>query len=126
MRKLICLFILIAAACTAADFSGRWTGTADTISPDGNAQHFAVYLQLHQSGNELTGEIGASPDSKAEIAKGKVEGNTVTFEVQQGDNGPLWKIKLTGSGDQLNGEASGVAGTQTLKGHLALKRNAAS
>lgn len=123
MRKLICFLIAIATAC-AADFSGKWTGTADIMSPDGKAQQqLSVVLQLRQSGNALTGTIGEVNGEQTDIASGAVSGSTISFEVRQGDNGPLWKIKLDRKGDDLSGDAVGTAGAQTLKGRLALKRS---
>jgi hypothetical protein len=120
MRALLCLFVLTIAA-NAADISGKWTGTADTVLPDG-AKHFNVQLQLRQSGAEVTGTI-SDGRNEGEIMNGKIAGDIVTFEIQQGDNGPLWKIKLTASGDQLCGDASGQKGTQTISGRVNLKRN---
>ena len=123
MRSLVCL-LLLAAMASAADFSGKWTGTADVILPDGNAQHLSVILQLRQNGGELSGTIGDAAGNESSISQGAIDGNVITFEVQQGDSGPLWKIKLTAAGDELSGEANGSRGGQSLKGRLSLKRTA--
>src|SRR4051795_4890850 len=97
MRYLLCLMMLTMTAW-CADVTGKWNGTADLVSPDGDTHQYVIELQLRQSGSGLSGTISAGPGQEGPIENGKVDGETVTFEVQQGNSGPLWKVKLTPSG----------------------------
>ena len=125
MRNLICLtLLLLAATASAADLSGKWTGTVDVTSPDGSARQLSVVLQLRQKGAELSGTIADANGNEVNIANAALEGSTITFEVKQGDNGPLWKVKLTASDDALSGEATTAWSGQSMKGRMNLKRAA--
>ena len=121
MRTLICL--LAAAACAfAADVTGKWTGSVAVTNSQGEVENHAITFQLRQSGNELTGAL-ASDDRESQIKNGKVEGQAVTFQVQPGEEGPTWTVKLTLAGDDLNGDASAERDGETRKAKVTLKRS---
>src|SRR6266481_5132881 len=113
MRTLICLLAVTACAC-AADVTGKWTGSVAVTTAPGEVETHAITFQLRQSGNELSGAL-ASDDREAQIKNGKVEGQAVTFQVQPGDEGPTWNVKLTLAGDDLNGDASAERDGETRK-----------
>jgi hypothetical protein len=121
MRTLICLLAAAACAC-AADVTGKWTGNVEVTNPQGEVQNHAITFQLRQSGRELTGAL-ASEGRDSPITNGKVEGDAVTFQVQPGDEGPTWSVKLTLAGDDLNGDASAARDGETRKAKVTLKRS---
>ena len=121
MRTLICLLAVAACAC-AADVTGKWAGNVEIATPQGEAERHPITFELRQSGHELTGAL-ASDGRESQIKNGKVEGHAVTFQVQPGDEGPTWTVKLTLAGDDLNGDASAERDGETRKAKLTLKRS---
>lgn len=121
MRTLICLLAVAACAC-AADVTGKWTGNVSVTNPQGEVENHAIAFQLRQSGNDLTGAL-ASEGRDSPITNGKVEGPAVTFQVQPGEDGPTWTVKLTLAGDDLNGDASAERDGETRKAKVTLKRS---
>jgi len=118
MRTLICLLAAAACAC-AADVTGKWTGNVEIAN---DAEVHAISFQLRQSGSELTGVL-LSDGREIQVTKGKVEGEAVTFQVQPGEDGPAWTVKLTLAGDDLNGDASAERDGETRKAKVTLKRS---
>src|SRR5215475_13109956 len=99
--KSILLSLLLMAAWTlsAADLTGKWSGTLD-LKQDGEAQTIPVVMTLKQDGNTVTGTAGPEEDQHA-ISKGTVDGDTLTMEVDSGD--ALYYLELKLDGDQLSG-----------------------
>ena len=74
------LFVgLFAALALYADVTGKWVGTSEKADPAGKTHREAIYLQLRQSGNNLTGVIGSQGAQEFEISQGKIDGNQVSF-----------------------------------------------
>ena len=118
MKTLVCLGVLLLAAMTlsAADISGKWSGSFTTTGPDGQTQHDTAFVILQQKGTELTGSGGPDESRQWPISKGKIEGNKITFEVQS--DGPLFKVAVMLVGDHIKGdvtvEQEGGAGKATV------------
>ena len=111
MRKLLALalfitaFASVAAAQTAASFTGKWEGTFTRQLPDGSENTQPVVFELTQKGKALTGTAGPA-DQQWKIEKGAVAAGKATFEVQQ-PNGPLFKFNLSVVNGRLQGEMTG-------------------
>ena len=112
MKRLFVFALVLAAfvpavAAQAADsFTGKWEGSFKLQRPDGTESdpRPAVFNLTHK-GKELTG-TGGPPDQQWPIAKGAVNGEKATFEMQQPD-GPLFKFTLTIVKGRLQGEMKG-------------------
>jgi hypothetical protein len=79
---LLCAFamaamVLAVPAARAADVTGNWT--AETTTPDGNS--FQLAFTFKQDGDKLTGTVQGPQGDAMDISNGKVDGNTVTFDV---------------------------------------------
>ncbi|HUB83249.1 MAG TPA: hypothetical protein VMB03_30820 [Bryobacteraceae bacterium] len=100
---LLCLFLCfaLAFAAAAADVSGKWSGT---FAPD-NGDNGSAYVILKQNGATITGSGGPDENAQWPGLQGKVDGNQVTFEVKNPDDGMVYKCSLSLSGDHLDGEA---------------------
>ena len=115
MKRVIALALLVAAAFApavaaqaTASFTGKWEGTFTRIMADGsNGNVDEVVFNLTQKGKVLTGTAGPS-SQQWEIAKGAVNEDKATFEVQQPD-GPLFKFSLTIVKGRLQGDMTGEA-----------------
>jgi len=116
MRKLLILLVA-ATGLLASDATGTWTGT---FTPDGEDARPA-HLVLKQEGTVLTGTAGPNSEDQREIAKGKVEGGVVTFEVALKDT--TMKFVLHLEGDELTGEISREYEGQHQTAKVAVRRN---
>jgi hypothetical protein len=78
----------LASQTKAPDLTGTWTGTFTSTTSTGEPDEDPAHLVLKQTGSELTGTGGPSPERQMPITNGKVttaKGVTgVTFEVTEG------------------------------------------
>jgi hypothetical protein len=72
-------------------------------APDGQTQSIAFMFDLTQKGKVLTGTVGPNEERQWEIEKGAIDGDKVTFRVQQPD-GPLRTFTLKLVEARLQGE----------------------
>ena len=70
---------------------------------DGETRDDTAYMDLKQTGTELTGTAGPNENQQWQIQKGKVEGDKLTFEVQTEQ--PVIKFELTLADGHLKGNA---------------------
>jgi hypothetical protein len=80
LATLACLS-LFAAVMIAADVSGNWRGSIEVKMPDGEIVNYSLHMEAVQKGGEVTGTIGREAEEKLTIDNGKMEGNTLSFEV---------------------------------------------
>jgi hypothetical protein len=117
MKSTILSLLLLAAwTLSASDLTGKWSGTVD-MKQDGDAQTIPVIMVVKQDGKTLTGTAGVEEDQHP-IQKGIVDGDTVTFEVDNGE--AIFYLELKLDGDQLSGAAKAGADGEKMK--IALKR----
>ena len=121
MKRLVILLVLLAAVALAADFSGTWSGKAD-LNVNGEKQPATVYMSLKQEGSVITGTAGQSKYEQGPIRNGKVDGDTLTFEVQPSDDAPVIKVVLKLDGEKLVGTAKGSNGDTTVDVTMELTR----
>ncbi len=115
MKALLPLFLLAAVAVEAADVSGKWSGTANVKSSDGQMRALTVFFIFKQEGIRLTGSGGQHEGDQVEIQNGRVEGDRVTFEIA-GRGAPV-RLDLKAVEDRVEGEAKrpGEVATIVLK-----------
>ena len=120
MKIFFCVLLtaLFAMTAAAADVTGKWTGSYSFE----NGNSGAAFATLKQAGAILSGTAGPSEDNPWPIQNGKIQGNTITFEIKSTDDGTLYKCQLTLAGDSLKGEVTATAGDQSMKGKLELSR----
>jgi hypothetical protein len=97
------LFSVVQAQAQGVNVTGKWTGTLTRTAPDGRTQSIDFMFDLTQKGKALTGTAGPSADRQWALEKGAVDGDNVTFRVQQPD-GPLRTFTLKLVKDRLQGE----------------------
>jgi hypothetical protein len=122
MKTLICLGALwfAATALSAADISGKWSGSLTVTGPGGESQQETAFVILQQKGTELTGSGGPDETRQWPILNGKVVGSKITFEVQS--DGPLYKVDVMLVGDHIKGDVMVVQEGQTSKAKVDLTR----
>lgn len=104
MKKLIALFAMFALSAVAADISGTWKGTAE--GPNGSMERTFTFKV---DGTKLIGDAVSPMFGKSVIENGKVEGDSVSFQltVKFQDN----EMKIS-----YSGKASGNEMALTAKG----------
>ena len=100
----IAIFALVPAgtAAQATDLTGNWNASFTRTAPTGHTQTITFTFHFTQKGKELTGTIGPEPERQWKVEKGVVDGDKVTFQVQQ-PNGPLRVFTLTHAKGRLQG-----------------------
>lgn len=118
MRILVFLAVLLASGflLSGADMSGTWRGTFAVEKRDPGP----ALVILKQSGNSLTGTAGPDESERNEIANGKVDGDTVTFDILR-ERGTM-KFVLTLEGDTLKGQATREREGEQQTAKVTLKR----
>ena len=119
MRKyFVSVVVLLATALTvaAADVTGNWKGT---LIPE-NRDPASALVILKQTGDVVTGTGGHDESDRHEITNGKVTGNTVTFDIQQGER--TMRFVLTLDGDTLTGQITRERDGQQQTAKVNLKR----
>ena len=117
----------LAATLTAADVSGKWTGTVNVEDPSGGPNiEVRVRADLQQKADAITGAIGRQEDQSGETIKNaKLDGTRLTFEVSSAEANGLIKFTLTLDGDRLDGDMNGTMDGAAISGKVHLKRQAA-
>ncbi len=79
---LACLLMVIAALPgLSADLTGKWTGSAEFVGEDGQAQSRSVIFNLRQEGSTVTGDAGYDENYLVPISNGKFEAAKLSFTV---------------------------------------------
>jgi len=96
--RIALLSCLLGMAAFAADVSGKWT--AEVQGRNGTMTQTYTFKV---DGSTLTGTVDAGRGGPAEIKNGKIDGDTITFEVVREFNGNTFTSKYTGtvSGDEI-------------------------
>ena len=108
--------ILMSVCASAADFSGKWSGSSTDKSMG------TVYVVLKQDGTKLSGSAGPSESRQLPIATGKVDGDHLVFDVKMGDG--VIHFDLTAADSDLKGtmQISEDGGEHNDHADIVLKR----
>jgi len=90
--RLALLSCLLAAAAFAADVSGKWT--AEMQGRDG--QTMTSTFNLKADGATLTGTVSGRM-GETPITNGKIDGDTISFDVVREYNGNSFTLHYTGT-----------------------------
>jgi hypothetical protein len=112
--------LFLVPAFAASEITGTWSGSFFITTSDGQEKNDSAYMVLKQNGTELTGTAGPNADKQYTILNGKVEGNKVTFEAQ--DGGTLIKFNMTLVDGHLKGEAKAEKEGRSMKAVIDVQR----
>jgi hypothetical protein len=107
--KLLLTSLLLTLSISAADCSGKWSGNFVDDADKNRTE--ATYMVLAQDGNKVTGTAGPSADQHMQISNGKIDGETITFDVKNEVVTMHFSLKLLD--EHLKGKLSVSAGGQT-------------
>jgi hypothetical protein len=90
------LGVLVAMLVSGGTVSGKWRGS---FRVDGADHEIPQVIVLNEQGKTVTGTGGPDETERYPIARGRVDGNEVKFEITTGE----WKFfyDLKESGDSL-------------------------
>jgi hypothetical protein len=120
MRRIAGILILAAlwvVAAAGADVSGKWSGTFKMTAPDGESRESTAVLILKQTGSDITGSAGPDESEQHAIAKGKIVGDKITLETDDGV-----KLDLVLTGERIAGEVTITREGETRKAKLDVAR----
>ena len=120
MKCVLCLFLMAALSLADTGLNGKWIGTYDVSVSDGDTMKGRVVMILTQNGSDISGTIGPDEQQQTPIAKGKVEGDRITFESQT--EGPLMRFDLRLTDDHIRGEAIGDLQDTRIRAKVDLAR----
>jgi hypothetical protein len=105
---LFAMMLALRAVSMAADVSGKWTAQV----PGRDGQTREQIFNFKGDGDKLTGTMAGGQGGEAQIADGKMSGDTVTFTVTREFNGNTIKWTYTGkvSGDEIKFKREGGQG----------------
>lgn len=114
--------LLTAAALSAGDLSGKWTGTAQVGNENGEA-----YLELNQQGNAITGKAGPAEDKTAPIQNASFDGKKLAFTITVPSEGRVLQFDLRlAADDRLEGSVAGEnSNGEKFTGTISVTRAAA-
>jgi hypothetical protein len=125
MKKLmaaVCVVLFCLSIAMASDLTGKWSGSFQITRSDGETKDSQVFMELKQTGAQLTGTAGPNAGKQWPIQNGKIDGDKLSFEVQS--DGPLIKFELTLSNEHLKGEAKAEQDGQSMKAAVDIQRAA--
>jgi hypothetical protein len=106
MTRFPCVLVLVSSlAFASGDLTGRWSGSFDISTSEGDSHPDSAYMILKENGGVVEGTAGPNADRQWNIQGGKFDGKKLTFEVQA-DEG-LLKFTLVFEGDSITGTAEG-------------------
>ena len=109
----------LAGAAAAADPTGKWTGTWESIGNPRGTFTEAHQTTLKQDGGAITGTTGPRPDLQWEIRNAKLEGNKLTFNSAAGQLELAFTLEV--DGDSMAGTVT-VTNRPGISWKMVMKR----
>jgi hypothetical protein len=112
MKRLLILIAALAFVASAADINGTWKATAE--GPNGTIERTFVFKA---EGSKLTGETTSSMMGKSTIMDGKVDGDSLSFNITVNFQGNEMKVNYKGkvTGDEIKLTAESADGGFTIE-----------
>jgi hypothetical protein len=120
--RIYALFCCAALLAGARDLSGIWVGSMEVKNSTGGITKDPAYIVLKQTGNQVTGTAGDSPEHQFPILDGALEGGKARFHVTFG---PTIYFELNQSGHALSGKVRVVVGDSVQSGTIELASKSA-
>ena len=112
----------IQAQTSTTSLTGKWTGKLTRTMPDGRSQSIDWLSDLTQKGKVLTGTTGPNAERQWTIEKGAVDGDDVTYRVQQPE-GPMRTFTLKLVKGRLQGDMLAELNGQSFTTKVDLERS---
>jgi len=116
--RLLLASLLLTLSISAANLSGKWTGTF--IDNAETSKHDGMLLILKQDGNTLTGTVGPDATEQLPISNGKIDGNNVIFDLKAEEVMVHFTLQLVDN--HLKGQGSAEVAGEKHSGNIDLTR----
>ena len=105
MKRLLFSLLCFALTLSAADLTGKWSGSIERIGgPIGGTRTDEHFLILKQTGATIAGTAGPKREVQWEIVNAELNGNKLTFETAAPGSAKLvFVYKLEFAGEELAG-----------------------
>jgi hypothetical protein len=115
MKLLLSTLLAAALTLSAADVTGTWVGSF-VVTGEENGRKRPAHLVLKQEGSKLTGTAGPDASEQEPILNGRVEENTVSFQVEHGEHVMTFRLKHDQDtiAGQMSREVNGAKQTAEL------------
>src|ERR1700694_2471788 len=111
IRLLVSLFVATLVAASA-NVAGTWTGHMKEKLGGGKVGTTSVYLQLQQTGDQITGNAGPDSSHMQNIKEAKIDGDHLRFSAAahdpQANNTTEWTFDLKQTGNQMEGTGTAI------------------
>ena len=128
MKKLalvVAFALCVLPAFAAEDFTGKWSGSFSGTGSQRLADDRERVPESHPQGQRVDGHRRSGSRAAVKILNGKVNENSVAFEVQGGGDtqgGPLPKFALTFADGHLKGDVNAERGGEKMTAKVDLTR----
>jgi hypothetical protein len=120
MTKLLACLLLFGVALSAAELTGKWTGSFDITKANGETEANSAYMDLKEVHGMVTGTAGPDTEKQWSLRNGKLDGQALTFEVK-GDQEGVMVFQLTFDGEVIRGTCTGTDDGEKMTAKLLLK-----
>jgi hypothetical protein len=96
MKYVMAAVLLLAAAVMASDMSGRWSGEFKVEGGDHSIPQFYI---LKQQDKTVTGTGGPDASEQYPIENGRIQGDTLKFELTTGEWKFAYVLKMASQGE---------------------------
>jgi len=120
MKRIACCLLLCVASLWA-DVSGKWSGSFNVTSPDGETKADTAVLNLKEAGGKISGTAGPNDEKQFEIKTGTIAGNKIALEVVMEDGGIL-TFDLALADEHIKGDVKGQMGDEKMSAKLDVTR----
>ncbi len=100
MKHVMAAVLLLGAAVMAGDISGKWSGEFKVEGGDHSIPQFFI---LKQQDKTVTGTGGPDASEQYPIENGRIQGDTLKFELTTGEWKFAYELKMA-SQDELRGD----------------------
>jgi hypothetical protein len=122
MKKTVLFLLFSLLALGAAQPTGKWSGSFDITNSEGETKADTAYFDLTEHEGTVTGTAGPNAEKQWPLRKGRLNGQTLQFEVLMDDGGVLM-FDLIFDGESIQGTCAGTgSGGEKLSAKVHLKR----
>jgi hypothetical protein len=112
--------LLLFTLPAAVDVTGKWSGTFDVQTAQGESRTSPIFMTLKQEGGAVSGSGGPNEGEQHPIQNGKIEGDRITFEVPLSKGTIHFDLKATET--EIRGEMRRSRDGSTETAKVSLKR----
>ena len=96
MKNVVATVLLLAVGVAASDMSGKWSGE---FKVEGGEHSIPQFFILKQQDKTVTGTGGPDAGEQYPIENGRIQGDTLKFELTTGEWKFFYELKMASQGE---------------------------